>query len=88
VGDDQLPNQNFYLKERFLGAKLDWRDNDWPRQLESELVELGDPLIRQERSQRGKSLIDGKGTERFAMYLAEFVRACSEVTQSSSEVTQ
>ncbi|EMI17312.1 glycosyltransferase [Rhodopirellula maiorica SM1] len=64
VGDDQVPNQDHYLKCGLLGSKIDCQQDDWCELVRQDLDALSSQTLREQRSQLGRSIIDGRGPQR------------------------
>ena len=70
AGDDQFRNQTFYLDAGLLGSRIDCRVANWLNLVEEESEELADRRVRENRSARGRTLIDGNGPSRVSSLLS------------------
>ena len=74
VGDDQIPNQNFYITAGLLASKIDCRKSCWINEVDEAIAVVSSHATRQESSAKGRALIDGGGTERLSHLLINLMK--------------
>jgi spore coat polysaccharide biosynthesis predicted glycosyltransferase SpsG len=66
---DQVPNQNFYAKQGFLLAAIQWNDKDIENKIANQLAYYSLSSNRKNVSEVCKSLINKYGAEQIATYI-------------------
>ncbi|MDB6120091.1 MAG: hypothetical protein JWO08_3872 [Verrucomicrobiaceae bacterium] len=74
LGDDQLPNLNFYEQTGLLGPRLRWSQENLLAALADRMESLRPAAARSRLSLLGRELIDGEGVRRLARVIAAQTR--------------